>query len=411
MDKKNYKILFIGGVFPREIEKKIIKNSRGSVQIAANNVQWRIIDGLDQNLIKPITIINSMFVGSYPKHYNEVLIKEEKFSHCEGANDINLGFFNLAYIKHFLNPFHQNKYIKNWLNENKHDEKFVFIYSLSKQAVKIAEKIKKISPNTPVIVYCGDLPEHMMQEHKHQKLVNIYKKYSQEYINKRINYIDGFIIVAEEQAKRMDLSKEKYMIMEGLIDPVGKQFVKLNSNTRIRNIVYAGGLSKKYGIKELIQSFKQIKREDIRLIFCGGGIMKDYILEASKSDKRIIYKGVLPHSELQNIFNEAYITINPTPKGQSFTNFSFPIKNLDYLFSGRPVVCERLEAIPKEYDDYFIYYNSEHELKNALEDILNKPIKDINEIGFKNFDFVIKTKCIKVQAMRIIQFAETFFTN
>ena len=54
--------LFLGGLFPKEIEKEIFSNSTGAVQNAANAFQWNIINGFDQNLTKPIKIINSLLL-------------------------------------------------------------------------------------------------------------------------------------------------------------------------------------------------------------------------------------------------------------------------------------------------------------------------------------------------------------
>ncbi|MCL5018898.1 MAG: hypothetical protein M1426_00240, partial [Patescibacteria group bacterium] len=62
-------ILFIGGVFSKEKENDVLRKSRGVVQFAANNLQWNIINGLDFCKGSPISLINSVFVGSYPKLY------------------------------------------------------------------------------------------------------------------------------------------------------------------------------------------------------------------------------------------------------------------------------------------------------------------------------------------------------
>lgn len=41
------KVVFLGGLFPEEINLEIAKNSRDLIHNAANALQWSIIKGLD----------------------------------------------------------------------------------------------------------------------------------------------------------------------------------------------------------------------------------------------------------------------------------------------------------------------------------------------------------------------------
>ena len=73
-------ILFLGGLFPKETEDEIINNSIGSVQNAANNLQWEFAKGLEENSNKSITILNSLYIGSYPNRYKKMRINTYNFS-------------------------------------------------------------------------------------------------------------------------------------------------------------------------------------------------------------------------------------------------------------------------------------------------------------------------------------------
>ena len=64
-------ILYLGGLFPKETEEEIINNSIGSIQNAANNLQWEIAKGLEENMESPISLLNSLYIGSYPKRYKK----------------------------------------------------------------------------------------------------------------------------------------------------------------------------------------------------------------------------------------------------------------------------------------------------------------------------------------------------
>src|SRR5574344_1750027 len=93
-------ILFLGGLFPKETEEKIINNSIGSIQNAANNLQWELVKGLEENINGPITVLNSLYIGPFPKRYKKLIINTYEFSHNSGiSKDKNVGFFNLTGIR------------------------------------------------------------------------------------------------------------------------------------------------------------------------------------------------------------------------------------------------------------------------------------------------------------------------
>ncbi len=65
-------IIFLTGLFPNEDYAEILKKSKGAVQNAANNLQWELVKGLDENLNSNFSLINSMYIGSFPKRYKSI---------------------------------------------------------------------------------------------------------------------------------------------------------------------------------------------------------------------------------------------------------------------------------------------------------------------------------------------------
>ena len=65
------KVVFIGGIWMNSDEKKEIELSKGNVQIAANVFQRSLIEGLDDCLSNPVTIVNEKFIGAYPDKYKK----------------------------------------------------------------------------------------------------------------------------------------------------------------------------------------------------------------------------------------------------------------------------------------------------------------------------------------------------
>ena len=65
---KNLEVLFFSKLYPHEMAEEVYTKSHGVMQDAANNFQWKIIEVLDSNLIKPLRIFNMLPIGSFPKY-------------------------------------------------------------------------------------------------------------------------------------------------------------------------------------------------------------------------------------------------------------------------------------------------------------------------------------------------------
>ena len=58
------------GLYPSEYLQEIEANSKAGIQIAANKLQWAIVDGLEENNID-VSIIYSLYIDAYPKNYSK----------------------------------------------------------------------------------------------------------------------------------------------------------------------------------------------------------------------------------------------------------------------------------------------------------------------------------------------------
>ena len=399
----NCDFLFVGGIFPKDDIKEILNKSKRGLQMAANNFQWSLIEGFDKNLSKPLKIHNVMFVGSFPLKYEDFIITGKQFSHTYGAEDYNLGFINLLILKHFLNPFGEKKRLKKWAVSN-NKIKIVFIYSLSSRTVRVARLLKKYNPNIHICVSVNDLPENiMLGKRGNSLLVKLWKNISKRKVNKGLKHIDSFMIVAEGIASSLKLENKPYVVIEALTK-VNRKIKFNNENDSLKKVVYSGGLIENYGILNLIRAFVSIKDDQYRLIICGDGDCKEKIIEYSKFDKRIEYLGVLPHNEILQIQQSATVLVNPRQNNGNYTNFSFPIKTIEYLLSGTPVIGYKLDGIPNEYDDYLIYVsdNSIEALSDEIIRVCNLPNDFRKDLGYKNIKFVETEKNNVIQTKKIL---------
>ena len=93
---------FLTMLIPKQIEREVDKLSIGNMQTAANALQWKIYNGLCQNLERNVVLLNALPVGSYPQYYKKIKIKEFCFATEFGTGNINIGFCNVKLIRNYF---------------------------------------------------------------------------------------------------------------------------------------------------------------------------------------------------------------------------------------------------------------------------------------------------------------------
>jgi glycosyltransferase involved in cell wall biosynthesis len=407
-------LLFLGGLYPKELETEINSKVIDQAQYAANNFQWLLIDGFDKDPEVSLYILNEMFLGSYPKHYKDAVIKESKFSHKPGAIDINLGFINTTIIKHFLPAFKGQKYIKLWAKENaKNSPKAVFIYSMNPKFIKRVKLIKKYNSSIPICISVNDIIEFTMMDSR-KKLLTYLWKYMQSYrIRKVQKKLDCYMLVSKKMADYLHLDPKQYVVVESLM-AVHNNFSKKNeSEEKLRYVAYTGGLARKYGITNLLDAFMSIEDPNYRLIICGAGESKEDIIKCKQIDKRIDFLGLVTPEKARVIQESATVLVNPRQDLYEYTSLSFPHKTMEYLSAGKPVICYKLGGIPDEYDNYLIYVkdNSIKALADKIIETCEKTKSERILIGEQNMEFVLEQKNTFVQTQKIIRLIKEHIEN
>ena len=193
--------------------------------------------------------------------------------------------------------------------------------------------------------------------------------------------------------------------MEGIVDQAMTSSTNLLKDKSSKNILlYSGGIYEKYGIKNLIEAFMQLKASDLRLHIYGAGPMANSMDKYMTLDSRIKYLGVVPNSVLIPKQQEATLLINPRPTVELFTNYSFPSKNMEYMASGTPVVTTLLPGMPKEYLKYVYLLKDEsvNGIYEVLFELLSKSKEELHDYGARAKDFVLTNKNNFVQAQKVI---------
>ncbi len=392
-------ILCLMGLFPEEYETEVLKNSLSGVQNAANKLQWAIIEGLAQQPNTQLTVINSLYIGSYPKRYKKIHIPSFAFNVIDQKNGFNVGFLNLPGIKYISKYYAIKEKIDQWANDGKSDEKVVVAYAMTSPFVEILNYIKKKYPSIKCILFVPDLPEYMDVTNK-SKIYSILKKMHISHLKKNIKRNDGYVFLTRYMKEWFD-TDVRYVVIEGIYKE--SQMIRENLEKKEKVILYSGGLFEEYGVLELVEAFLKTESVDWKLELIGDGPLLSKLKQLSVDENRILIRGSLPNSEVLKRQREVSILVNPRRANQVFTRYSFPSKTIEYMASGTPMLGYKLPGIPDEYYRYiYDIKDDSNGLQECLENVMSISEKEKIEFGSLAKEFILREKNAQKQCSKIM---------
>lgn len=222
--------------------------------------------------------------------------------------------------------------------------------------------------------------------------------------NKHIDKCDGYVLLTEQMRDVVDPAhKKEYCVIEGQVDDdiSFEETQKVNFEKKI--CMYTGGLSKLYGLDNLVEGFIEADIPNAELDIYGNGDYQDELQALCKEHKNVVYKGVKLNDEIVKLQKEAYLLINPRPTTESFVKYSFPSKNMEYMASGTPVLTTVLPGMPEEYHPY-VYLLEEETSEGVckkLMEIFSLDVCSHFRKGRKARDFVFRCKRGSIQSEKI----------
>lgn len=398
-------ILFIGGIFDKELEVEILEKSSNSVQYAANKFQWNLINGFLEVPEVSLRILSAPFIGAFPREYKDLHFSPKSYKGLDKFDWKYVGFNNLWGYRSLSRALSLKKNILEFAKLES-SKKIIMVYSVHTPFLIAAIKAKKLDPTIQICLVIPDLPQYMNLSKNKTLLYRVFKYLDVKKFEKLLLSVDSFVLLTEEMAKFLNINKP-YTIVEGIVDINNLSENKnrdLNKNNA-KIILYTGTLNEKFGVVTLVDAFTNLIDKKAKLIICGSGDSEDYIRKMSESDNRIIFKGQVDNKTAMSLQQEADILINPRQNTEDYTKYSFPSKNMEYLLSGKPVIAYKLDGIPQEYNEYFLYVedNSVFSLTEKLNEVLSMSYEKRSALGIKGREFVMKNKNTTQTSKKIIQ--------
>jgi glycosyltransferase involved in cell wall biosynthesis len=314
-------------------------------QVAAYKLEGRFLEALrfDGAVVDTVA---SIAVSTYPRN---------KRMYFPGSYDESLGgkrrvtpLLNLPLFKMFSRLLGT---LFSLLRLRKFGMDVVCVYAAHTPNLVAAYILRKFH-GIPFFVYIPDLPVYMDMGMGRSFFMRFLKKLDSWVINSLISQSAGVFVASEHMvADSIKWSKKPFVVLEGIANAAIAVPEEVEPHIQKNIIFYAGGLSKAYGIVELVEGFIK-SGVDYELWLCGRGELESYLSEVSGRHSSVKYLGFLSAREVEKIQASAACLILSRNPQELYTRYSFPSKLLEYMVSGIPVLTTRLGGIPDEYFEF-----------------------------------------------------------
>lgn len=392
------KILFVGGSYANELLPSFLKNTRGGLDFAAQNLQEAIYKGLDENQCD-YQVISAPYLGSFPFRCKTPFVK--RFC-SQNKKYISVSYFNFSGIKRVSLRKQVLKEILSWSFFQRGEGSIIF-YNFS--CISLAPKIKKLFPRIKIILLVTDLPEFMSTDHSfHAKIESVLDLFREQF--NYADFVDAYILLAEKMVERLPIGRKPWHLMEGIYNIDDSQKEQKEDGPKENIILYTGNLGLRYGIVDLLKAFSLIEDSDYQLWFRGNGECEAEILQYMQNDKRIKLLEKVSRKELLSLEKQAKVLINPVKPSEPFTSYFFPSKTLEYMASGTPTIMYKLSCLPPGYENhlYFIDGETPQDIARTIVSVCSKSQQELDLFGNEAKDFIMTNKTPKVQIAGLLKF-------
>ena len=177
-----------------------------------------------------------------------------------------------------------------------------------------------------------------------------------------------------------------------------------DADSKENYFLYSGTLDRRYGIRNLLDSFVGSGIENFDLLICGDGDDRKYVEKMASTYPRIKFLGQLDRSVVLNFQRDAKLLINPRNNESAFTKYSFPSKVIEYMSSGTPVLMYELDGIPEEYYEFcFVIPPDDDGLSTKLLEISKLSDDELLAKGCSAKRFIVENKMPGVQVKKLLE--------
>lgn len=399
------KILLLGSLISQEAMEQLNNASKVKASVAPVNYETMLAKGLQENGAE-VEAISVPAVASWPGSSIKWICT--KLEQLPGGISVRwLPFINVQILKQWSVRRSAHRALEKWLREHKDEpEKAVLMYSIYPPYTKPAVKLcKKYGCHLSAVI--ADLPEYMYTWKNSRGLKGMYSNSLSRQMLQLQGACDSYVLFTEKMAERMGVAQKPYMVSEGFSDASIFEGIAPQQKYDKKTIMYAGNLSKLYGICALVDGFMQLKG-DYELHLYGAGSDAQYIEQCAAQDSRIKYMGRVSRNEVLIALKKSHLIVINKPTADDYSNYSFSSKILECMASGTPILTTRVGGMLEEYYPYFYFIEDEttEGIERAISDVMLLPDTERREKGRMAKEFSVDQKGYLLQTKKILDFLE-----
>lgn len=393
-------ILMMSLLYPEDQLKEVAQNAKDKLQNQINSYQRAFVQGIRENLAdgEKLSILNCLPVGIFPLQYKQLFLKAG--THDNGSIH-QLGCLNLPWFKQQMRAHAAAKALADWAAMSPNN-RTVLVYTQYLPYMQAIRKVKKRFPDLKAAVIVTDLPNELGLASGRRGLMKKLEYRMGRQSLQLCREMDGFVLLTAPMAEAIGIGDKPHVVIEGLIQEKASGLADLPEEEERPSVLYTGTLEPGLGIAEMLEAFQQTP--EIELWICGQGSMRAQVEQAARSHDNIRFYGFVSQSEALALQAKAGALINPRQASGVFTRYSFPSKTLEYMRSGKPVLCCRLEGIPEDYDPYLEYIPQpgSNGIRQAVTALFARSAAERKAMGEAAQCFVLQAKNPKTQCQRLM---------
>ena len=224
-----------------------------------------------------------------------------------------------------------------------------------------------------------------------------------------IDHCTDYVLLTRAMNEYIQNPGKPYVVLEGHCDiSMEEMEPSLDKKSPVRQVFYAGGVSRQYGLGDLTEGFLLADLPNTRLEIYGPGDYVPELQQIAKKDPRVFYGGMLLNSQIVEKEQQAALLVNPRPTNEEFVKYSFPSKTMEYMSTGTPVLMAKLPCLPPEYLPHLYLFQDEtpEGIAQALRQTLALDDETLFQKGMQAREFVLKQRNNVIQAKKVLDMLE-----
>lgn len=402
-DRRAWAIAFVGSVLPDALCSQTV-----ACHTSANKFQIELLDSIRSVSGASVFVLSTLPIGVFPKS-RRIVATPRAITVRDGISGWLIPFINILFLKQITIGLAIFSILSAWLWQNRRERRFLLVYNVyPPMSFPVLLAARLFGGKSVAVV--PDFPHNM--SFNFRGLRGALQRLDVWLEATSLPHFDGVIpltrYITDDFAPQCPA-----LVLEGGVSAEASEAAPradlASADTSEKICFFSGTLYDVNGIPLLLDAFQLISDPSYRLWIFGRGPLEEMVRTAAKQDKRILYWGFLPNSEVIKNQRRATLLLNARPTDQLIARYTFPSKLLEYMLSGRPTISTALPGIPDEYHEFIYVLREENSeaLASMIQRICSRPLAELDDFGQRARRFMLNNKTWRQQGKRVCEFLGT----